>query len=97
MQLKGLSLLALRQVRSTPCPSLLPLAVVNPVLAASAVAVAGAQPAAVAAPFQAGSLKWLYAETAHGRKYGQEVVGFGAAHGRWQEHFFECVDGADLA
>ena len=107
MQLKGLSLLALRQVRSTPCPSLLPPAVVNPVLAASAVAVAGAQPAAVAAPFQAGSLKWLYAETAHGRKYGQEVVGFGAALVRGDKQvfdtgggkniFFECVDGADLA
>ena len=107
VQLKGLSLLALRQVRSTPCPSLLPPAVVNPVLAASAVAVAGAQPAAVAAPFQAGSLKWLYAETAHGRKYGQEVVGFGAALVRGDKQvfdtgggkniFFECVDGADLA
>ena len=60
-----------------------------------------------AAPYPAGTLKWLFAERAHGKKYGQEVAGFGAALVRGDKQVFdtgggrlifvECVDGGELS
>ena len=68
--------------------------------------VAAPQASEVVAVYPAGTLKWLYAEAAHGMKFGQEATGVVHAAtrgakavqdlGAGNQIFVECVDGDDL-